>query len=60
MKKLTREELKDIKGGLQNPPAGCFCFIPNDNLPGGGLSPDCYFGDNPDLYCPAGELLGCC
>ena len=60
MQKLTREEMKNIKGGLQDPPPGCFCFVPNLMLPGGGLDPDCYFGSDPQLYCPPDQLLGCC
>ncbi|MDB5007368.1 MAG: hypothetical protein JWP45_1761 [Mucilaginibacter sp.] len=64
MEKLTREQLKNVKGGLQTPPAGCFCFTPTGGpgpgLPGGGLDLDCSFGQNPELYCPADQLLGCC
>lgn len=60
MKKLTRDEMKKVKGGLQNPPPGCFCFTPNPLLPGGGLDPDCNLGSNPGLYCPPSQLLGCC
>lgn len=60
MKKLTKEELKNVKGGLQSAPAGCYCFVPNDNLPEEGLNPFCSLGDNSELYCAAGELLGCC
>jgi len=60
MKKLTRDEMKNVKGGLQDPPPGCFCFTPVSSLPAGGLSPDCYLGPNPELYCQADQLLGCC
>jgi len=60
MKKLTRNELKNVTGGLQDPPPGCFCFIPEEG-PGGGLDPiSCSLGLNPELYCPASQLLGCC
>ncbi|MDB4918139.1 hypothetical protein [Mucilaginibacter sp.] len=64
MKKLTRNELKNVKGGLQDPPPGCFCFIPeggpDPGSPAGGLDPDCNLGSNPGLYCPTDQLLGCC
>lgn len=61
MKKLTRNELKNVTGGLQDPPSGCFCFTPagDPGAPAGGLDPDCNLGD-PVLYCPANQLLGCC
>lgn len=60
MEKLTREELKMIKGGLDDPPLGCFCYIPNPMLPAGGLDPDCNVGSDPELYCLPGQMLGCC
>jgi hypothetical protein len=59
MKKLTREELKNVKGGLLDPPAGCYCFTPGPP-PGGPIDPDCYVGSNPELYCPVDYLLVCC
>jgi len=60
MKKLTKEEMKQVKGGLDQPPAGCYCFVPNPMLPADGLDPDCSFGNDPQLYCPGGQLLACC
>jgi len=64
MKKLTRNELKNVTGGLQDPPPGCFCFNPDTGgdigEPMGGLDPDCNLGANPGLYCLPGEVLACC
>ncbi|MEO6978524.1 MAG: hypothetical protein ABJA76_06830 [Mucilaginibacter sp.] len=60
MKKLTREELKNVKGGYDPLPSGCFCFIPVAMLPAGGLDIDCNLYQNPELYCPADQLVGCC
>jgi hypothetical protein len=62
MEKLTREQLKNVKGGLQTPPAGCICFTPagDPGLPGGVPDPDCTLGANPELYCPTGQELECC
>ncbi|WP_157740707.1 bacteriocin-like protein [Mucilaginibacter xinganensis] len=55
MKKLTREELKNVKGGLKTVPTGCYCYL--GSVP---PDPDCYFGVNPQLYCPAKYGLVCC
>ncbi|MBS1530691.1 MAG: hypothetical protein JSU01_10310 [Bacteroidetes bacterium] len=52
--------MKNIKGGLEDPPPGCFCYVPVPMLPAGGLDPDCMIGSDPQLYCPAGQMLGCC
>ena len=60
MKKLTRDEMKNVKGGLQDPPQGCYCFTPNPMLPMYGVDPDCTLGYNSDLYCPADQMLACC
>lgn len=60
MKKLTRDEMKNVKGGLDTPPPGCFCYTPDPLFPFGGLDPDCYLGANPELYCSSGQLLACC
>ncbi|MDB5087360.1 MAG: hypothetical protein JWR09_1354 [Mucilaginibacter sp.] len=65
MKKLTREQLRNVTGGLQDPPPGCYCFIIPDTggeigEPMGGMDPDCNSGADPVLYCLPGELLVCC
>ena len=60
MKKLTRDEMKNVKGGLQDPPPGCYCLTPqNPSLPCGGSDPDCNC-DTSSAYCPAGQVLTCC
>lgn len=57
MKKLTREELKNIKGGLEPPPPGCACVVSYGNP----IDPDCYVGANSQLYClPEEGGLVCC
>ena len=60
MKKLTRDEMKNVKGGLQDPPPGCYCFVPNPMLPMYGIDPDCMLGNDSALYCPANQMLACC
>ena len=57
MKKLTREELKAIKGGLEPPPPGCACVVSDGNP----IDPDCYVGANSQLYClpEEGDLICC-
>jgi len=58
LKKLTRDELRNIKGGLDPLPLGCFCYIIDGN--GNPLDPDCFTIDNPGLYCAPGQEAGCC
>lgn len=61
MEKLNREQLKNIKGGLQDLPPGCYCMFIRPNEPMGGIDPDCYAGSNPELYCQSTDyLLVCC
>jgi hypothetical protein len=62
MKKLTRDEMKNVKGGLQDPPPGCYCFTPapGPGGPCGGLDPDCTCDPDAELYCLAGQALACC
>jgi len=64
MKKLTRKELKNVMGGLQDPPPGCYCFTPDDTggpgEPGGGIDPDCFLPSDSQLYCPLTQILVCC
>ncbi|HEY8930778.1 MAG TPA: hypothetical protein VIM55_16355 [Mucilaginibacter sp.] len=60
MEKLTRNDLKNVLGGGDPLPPGCVCFVPIPDLPGGMPDPDCYWGDNPQLYCQPAEWLLCC
>jgi len=61
MKKLTRDEMKNVKGGYMQVCTGCYCFTPqNPSLPCGGSDPDCVCEPDAALYCPAGQVLGCC
>jgi hypothetical protein len=55
MKKLTRDEMKNVTGGLDPLPPGCYCYAPNGNP----LDPDCILSPNPELYCPPDQALCC-
>jgi len=56
LKKLTRDEMKNVTGGLDPLPPGCYCWSTSVNP----IDVDC-LGANSELYClPEDGPLLCC
>jgi len=55
MKKLTRDEMKNVIGGLDPLPPGCYCYT----LTGLPLDPDCNLAPNGELYCAPDQAFCC-
>jgi hypothetical protein len=55
LKKLTRDEMKNVIGGLDPLPPGCYCYT----LTGLPLDPDCNLAPNGELYCAPDQAFCC-